>query len=94
MQLLRKSLLEDFKKKHPTVRKAVDAWQKEVETAKWETPQDIKNRYVTASFLENNRVIFNIKSNDYRLVVKIRYRNGIVDIEWIGTHKEYDKKKF
>ncbi len=94
MQLLGKQLLENFKKKHPKARKSLDAWQIEVEKAKWETPQEIKNRYATASFLENNRVIFNIKSNDYRLVVKIRYRNGIVQIEWIGTHEEYDKKKF
>jgi len=58
------------------------------------TPKYIKNNYRTASFLENNRVIFNIKGNEYRLVVKVRYENEIVYIEWIGTHQEYDKKNF
>ena len=47
-----------------------------------------------ASFLAENRVIFNIKGNTYRLVVKARYQHGIVLIEWIGTHAEYDKQDF
>ena len=57
-------------------------------------PQDIKNRYRSADFLAGNRAIFNIKGNDFRLVVKIRYQNGIVVVEWVGTHAEYDKKRF
>ncbi len=63
----------------------------EVKTASWKTTHDIKKRYSTASFLSNNRIIFNIKGNDYRLVVQVIYVNGIVNIEYIGTHAEYDK---
>lgn len=94
MKLLGKPILENFKQKHPDSRKALDAWRSEVEKAKWQTSQDIKNNYRTASFLDNNQVIFNIKGNKYRLVVKVRYENEIVHIEWIGTHQEYDKKNF
>ncbi|WP_262368617.1 type II toxin-antitoxin system HigB family toxin [Marinomonas sp. IMCC 4694] len=45
-------------------------------------------------FLDGNRVIFNIKGNHYRLVVKVRYQNGIAVIEWVGTHAQYDKQRF
>ena len=65
-----------------------------IQAAQWRGPQDIKNRYPTASFLAEHRVIFNIKGNTYRLVVKARYRYGVVLIEWIGTHAEYDKQDF
>ncbi|CAD7855214.1 MAG: hypothetical protein [Olavius algarvensis Gamma 1 endosymbiont] len=60
----------------------------------WRTPQDIKNRYRSVDFLTGNRVIFNLKGNHYRLVVRVRYQNGMVVIEWVGTHAEYDKKRF
>ena len=56
-----------------------------------ETPDDIKRVYSSASFLEDNRVIFNIKGNDYRLVVHIDYLRKIVRVKFIGTHSEYDK---
>ncbi len=52
---------------------------------------DIKNVYRNASVVGNNRVVFNIKGNDYRLVVKINYQFGTVYIRFIGSHKEYDK---
>lgn len=94
MQLIGLPLLEDFKRSHATARGPLDAWVSFVKLAKWATPQDIKNWDARASFLAENRVIFNIKGNSYRLVVKVRYQNGIVQIEWVGTHAEYDKKKF
>ncbi len=65
--------------------------------SKWVSFQSaatIRDRYASASFLGGNRVIFNIKGNSYRLVVKVRFQNGIVMIEWGGTHAEYDKKNF
>ncbi|MCU7848608.1 MAG: type II toxin-antitoxin system HigB family toxin [Candidatus Thiodiazotropha sp. (ex Lucinoma kastoroae)] len=60
----------------------------------WSNTHDIKNRYRSADFLANNRVIFNIKGNKYRLVVKIRFAGNVVLIEWVGTHAEYSKKRF
>ena len=94
MQLVGLIKLDAFKQLHADSRGSLDAWQTLVENAKWASPQDIKNRYPNASFLADNRVIFNIKGNSYRLVVKIRYQNEIVLIEWVGTHAEYDKKNF
>jgi len=94
MRILNLPLLEAFKKDHADVRGQVEAWRDEVERESWQTPQDIKRRYKSADFLADNRVIFNIKGNSYRLVVQVRYRGGIVVIEWVGTHAEYSKRKF
>ena len=92
MKLLGLPEYDKFKRKHADARGPLDAWRAEVESAKWEGPQDIKNRYKSASFLGDNRVIFNIKGNTYRLVVKVKYERDTVVIEWIGTHAEYDKR--
>jgi mRNA interferase HigB len=94
MQLLGLLKLEDFKRKHAASRGQLDAWRSYVETAQWSGPQDIKRWSAMASFLADNRVIFNIKGNSYRLVVKVRFESGVVLIEWIGTHAEYSKQDF
>ena len=94
MRILGLPLLEKFKLRTPDARGVLDAWHKEVAAADWRSPQDIKNRYRSADFLANNRVIFNIKGNSYRLVVRVRYENGLVVVEWVGNHAEYDKIKF
>jgi len=91
---LRKRKIYHCIRKHDSSRKPLEAWVNEAEGAAWQTPQDIKNRYRSADFLAGDRAIFNIKGNDYRLGVKIRYQNGIVVVEWAGTHAEYDKKRF
>lgn len=94
MKVLGRDKLVAFSKKHANANKALQAWFDEAERAVWKTSQDIKNRYRSADFLADNRVIFNIKGNHYRLVVKVRYQNGIAVIEWVGTHSEYDKQDF
>jgi mRNA interferase HigB len=72
----------------------VITWIAEAKNAKWTTPQDIKNRYVHASFLADNRVVFNIKGNRYRLDIKVYYDRQEVLIKRIGTHEEYNKWRF
>ena len=67
------------------------AWLFEAKSAQWTCPQDVKNQYATASIIANNRVVFNIKGNDYRLVVAIAYKMQYVYVKFIGTHAEYDK---
>jgi mRNA interferase HigB len=94
MKVLGRDKLVKFYKKHSNARRALEAWLSEVEDATWKTPQDIKNRYHSADFLADNRVIFNIKGNHYRLVIKVRYQNGIAVVEWVGTHSQYDKQSF
>lgn len=69
----------------------LDAWFREVKKAQWTTPADIKEKYKSASIVGDNRVVFNIAGNKYRLVVRINYKAKIVYIRFIGTHREYDK---
>lgn len=94
MKVLARNKLTDFMRKHASSKKALEAWYAEAERSGWQAPQDIKDRFASADFLADNRVIFNIKGNHFRLVVKVRYRNGIVVVEWVGTHAEYSKKTF
>jgi len=94
MNVLGREKLTGFGKSHANAKKALDAWYYEAKDSEWKTSQDIKNRYGSADFLSDNRVIFNIKGNHYRLVVKVRYQNNLVVIEWVGTHAEYSKKTF
>ncbi len=68
----------------------LDAWHREAKRAKWRTPADIKAQYRSASIVANNRVVFNVAGNKYRLVAHINYAAGIDFIRFIGTHKEYD----
>ena len=94
MRVIGKQQLEDFKQRHADVRSQIDAWICEAEEAQWASPHDVKERYVTASFLADNRVVFNLKGNRYRLDVKISYESQIVFVKRIGTHAEYDKWTF
>ena len=70
---------------------ALKAWYSEAKKADWKTPQDIKNKYRNASIVGNNRVVFNIHGNKYRLVVAVNYNFAMCYIRFIGTHKEYDQ---
>lgn len=94
MLLIGKELLDDFCRKHTDSAQALKTWRTLVELSVWKSPHDIKRLYSSASFLSGNRVIFNIRGNHYRLVVRVRYLNGILFILWIGTHAEYDKQNF
>jgi len=85
--------LVKFWKAHGDSKLALQAWYREVAAANWQIPQDIKDRYPSASFLHNNFVIFNIKGNRYRLEVRVNYAASVVGIEWIGTHAQYSKSK-
>jgi mRNA interferase HigB len=94
MKVLGRDKLLEFSQKHANVKTALDVWFDEATKSEWKTPQDIKNRYSSADFLAGNRVIFNIKGNHYRLIVKVKYKNGIAVVEWVGTHAQYDKQRF
>lgn len=83
--------LKDFWQKHNSAEQPLKAWYVEAKRANWKKPSDITRLYRTASVLSNNRIVFNIKGNDYRLVTVINYDFEIVYIRFIGTHKEYDK---
>ena len=67
------------------------AWFAEAKSAEWETPQDVKTKYGSASIIGDNRAVFNIAGNKYRLVVKFHYDKAIGYVRFVGTHDEYDK---
>lgn len=67
------------------------AWYALASRSQWKSPSDIKEAYRNASFTANNRVVFNIKGNDYRLVVLVRYDKGLLFVKFVGTHAQYDK---
>lgn len=94
MRVVGRLKLEKFAAKHSDVVSAVDAWTNEALKAVWRTPADIKARYASASFLANNRVIFNLKGGRYRLDTQIAYQTQIVVVRRIGTHAEYDRWSF
>jgi mRNA interferase HigB len=75
------------------VRTALNAWFDEVSKANWANSAEVKRLYATASIVSSERVVFNVKGNDYRLVVAIDFEKAIVWIKWLGSHKSYDKIK-
>lgn len=70
---------------------SLEAWHDVAIKAHWKSPQDVKDQFKNASICENNRVVFNIAGNKYRLVIQIQYKLEIVWIKFIGTHAEYDR---
>lgn len=88
MRVIAKPALVSFWKKHPKAKSMLEAWYREACHASWKRPQDIKSDHRNASFLANNRVVFNI--NEYRLVVSVAYKFDAIYIKFIGTHAEYD----
>lgn len=91
MRVIAKKILRGFWQKHSDCEQQLKAWFQEASKSEWQNTKDIKIEYPSASFLSNNRVVFNIKGNHYRLVVKINYDYQMVWIRFIGTHGEYDK---
>jgi mRNA interferase HigB len=91
MRIIALKTLREFWEDHPDARQPLQAWYKDARQAVWQSPADIKTVYRNVSIIANNRVVFNIKGNDYRLIVAINYRFGITYIRFVGTHREYDR---
>lgn len=93
MRVIAKSTLVKFwnKPKCNDAKSALQSWHDEAMKANWTTPQEIKAHYRSASICGNNRVVFNIAGNKYRLIVEMQYQAGIVWVKFIGTHAQYDK---
>ncbi len=91
MRVIAVSTLRSFWEKHPDAEQTLKAWYEEAAQAAWTQPADIKAMYRNASVLKNRRVVFNIKGNDYRLIVAVAYKLQIVYVKFIGTHKEYNQ---
>jgi mRNA interferase HigB len=97
MRIIARRTLREFvdslagQKDQSAVKSALDAWFAEVSRAEWASTADVKRHYATASVVSAERIVFNVKGNDYRLVVSVDFEKSIVWIKWIGTHKAYDK---
>lgn len=76
-------------KDHGALKAALDAWFHEVPRVRWAGPADVKHLYASASIVSDERIVFNIKGNDYRLVKAVDFEKGIVWIKWVGTHRDY-----
>ena len=91
MRIISKKTLREFWKIHADAEQPLKSWHSKVKLAEWKTSKDIKIDYRNASFVANNRIIFNIKGNTYRLVTAINYDFGIIYIRFVGSHEDYDK---
>lgn len=90
MRIIAIRTLREFWERHPQAEIPLRGWYAEASHADWRTPAEIKAAHRNASFLANNRVVFNIKGNDFRLVVAVRYQQGLLCIRFVGSHAEYD----
>lgn len=91
MQVISRKHLIKFGELHPDAKETLDAWFLEAKRANWKSASDIQALYRTASPLRDNRMVFNIKGNHYRLIVRINYQSGAMFIRFIGTHADYDR---
>jgi mRNA interferase HigB len=91
VRVVSRKTLVDYYNKHKETKSQLEAWFHELKKVEWNTPQEVKEKYGPASIIGNNRVVFNIKGNKYRLVTEINYQMKVVYIRFIGTHKEYNK---
>jgi mRNA interferase HigB len=91
MRVISRKTLKEFWEKHTDSEQVLKAWFYEAKQADWKSFTDIKARHRSADFLPGNRVVFNIKGNTYRLIVRVHFNTGIVFIRFVGTHADYDK---
>ena len=91
MRIISRRRLVEFWESHPDAEQPLRAWYTEAKKASWNSPAEIKGTYRSVSILSDNRVVFNIKGNTYRLVVVVEYSQGKMFIRFVGTHAEYDR---
>lgn len=91
MRVIAKSKLRELWERHPDTEHQLKTWYQEATNGSWESPEFIRNLFPNCRTIKDNRVIFNIKGNHYRLIVKINYKYGMIYVRFIGTHSEYDK---
>ena len=91
MRIIARSTLYAFVRRYPETKSMLDSWYAETRHENWKSPDDVRRRFPRCRIIGKDRVIFNVMRNNYRLIVKINYKAGIVFIRFIGTHKEYDR---
>ena len=91
MHIIAKRTLREFWESHPNAEQPLRAWYRTVQQEDWDTPAKVKARFPKASIVGDNRAVFNIRGNDYRLIVQINYPYRKVYVRFVGTHAEYDR---
>ena len=91
MRVIALGALRAFWNRHPDAEIPLRSWFAATSRARWNSPAEVKAAYRNASFIANNRIVFNLKGNDYRLVVAVHYNRGMMFIRFVGTHREYDR---
>jgi len=91
MRVVSRKKLIDYYTKHASSKTALEDWYKKVTKSKWNNFNEVKNDFLSADYVGNNRLVFNIKGNDFRLIAIVIYVSNKVYVRWIGTHSEYDK---
>ncbi len=91
VRIFAKSTLRQFWERRPDSEQYLKTWFDVASKSEWKTPNDVKKSYANASILKDNRVVFNIKGNSYRLVTKFNFEKQLIFIRFIGTHVEYNK---
>ena len=90
-RIFAKNTLREYWENHPDTEQYLKTWYDTVMSSNWKTPNDVKQTYANASILKDSRIVFNIKGNSYRLVVKLNFEKQWIFIRFLGTHPEYDK---
>ncbi len=90
MNVVTRRRLQEFWARHPRAEAPLKAWYRLVRAAEWSTPQDIRDQFGNADFLADNRVIFDVAGNHYRIVVRVSYPFKQVLVKFVGTHKEHN----
>ena len=91
LRVIAKGTLRDFWTRHADSEQQLTAWYRETEKSEFKNLNELKREYPSASILKDNRIVFNIKGNKYRLIVKFNFEYQICWIRFVGTHAEYDK---
>ena len=91
MRIFTEKPLKEYAERHPEAKTAIQDWIKKVKESQWNSLADIKYTFNSVDYVGNQRYVFNIKGNDYRLVVVVQFRPQFVYIRFIGTHAEYDR---
>ena len=91
MRIIKRAPLDQFARKHPKAKTALETWIAVTKEAKWKDFTEVRQHFGTADIVEDNRIIFNIGGNKYRLVVHANFRTQTLFVKFIGTHTEYDK---
>ena len=90
-RIVAKSTLRIYWEKHPDTEQYLKTWYDTAMSSNWKMPNDVIKTYARASILKDSRIVFNIKSNAYRLIAKFNFEKQWIFIRFVGTHAEYDK---